>query len=429
MQARAAEPQRGAAGPGRLRFHPYRTERVAFPAVLHRRAPPGSSPDRELLVQDHPALGERDAQGGVLVPVPAHRGLDHEPPAAQPVQRGQLLRAGQRVPQRADQRAGDQPDPGGGGGDRAEQDERARPRRGRVLVAGQRVVPRVLRAPGLVRRRPEDDVLADHDRVEPGPFGLDGELDQVGHVGGGPHGPVLGQDQDDADPAHEWIRTGRYLSPLVKLDRIRRGSPASSNRLTRRARAASTTLTSSRARCTPRHRCGPPRPKDRCRFGLRPTSKTSGSANSASSRFPDKYQRITLSPARIAAPPSSVSAAAVRRMKWVGQLHRFTSSTAASSRPGSPRSRSHCSGCWQKANTPWAIAIRVVSLPATTKMEKKLSRSVSLSRSPSTSARSSLDSRSSPGWSSPAWRSLSLTTSRPRSHSRLPYGLRNGNLR
>ncbi len=103
----------------------------------------------------------------------------------------------------------------------------------------------------------------------------------------------------------------------------------------------------------------------------------------------------------MAAPPSSVPAVAVRRMKWVGQLHRSTSSVAASSRPGSARSRSHCSGCSQKASTPWAMAIRVVSFPAMTRIEKKLSRSVSLSRSPSTSARSSVDSRSSPGSAQP----------------------------
>src|SRR5690348_18037611 len=101
------------------------------------------------------------------------------------------------------------------------------------------------------------------------------------------------------------MRTGRALRPLVKLDRIRRGCPASSNRATRRASAASTIRTSSRARWAPRHRCGPPRPKLRCRLGARPTSNTSGPANSVSSLLPDTYQSTTLSPALIAAPPRS----------------------------------------------------------------------------------------------------------------------------
>src|SRR5206468_1895042 len=130
-------------GAGRLWLDPDGPERVMLPAVAGWRAVPGFGPDLELLVQDLPALAERDAEGVVLVPVPAHRGLDHEPPAAEPVQRGQVLRGGQRVPQRADQSPGDEPDPGGGGGDRAEQDQRAGPRGGRVLVAGQRVGPRI----------------------------------------------------------------------------------------------------------------------------------------------------------------------------------------------------------------------------------------------------------------------------------------------
>jgi hypothetical protein len=78
------------------------------------------------------------------------------------------------------------------------------------------------------------DVLADHDRVEPGSFGLYGEPHQVADVGGGLHGPVLGQDQDDPRLRHEETRTGSVLRPLVKFDRIRRGSPANSNRAPRR---------------------------------------------------------------------------------------------------------------------------------------------------------------------------------------------------
>jgi hypothetical protein len=173
------------------------TTMIVVSLVGHRRAAPGLRPDLELLVEDLSAPLERHAECGVLVPVPAHRRLHHQPPAAQPVQGGQVLGAGQRMPQRADQRARHQPEPRRRRGHRAEQDQRARPGRRGILVAGQRVVPRVGREPGLVGRRAQHDVLADHDAVDPGPLGLDGEPDQVGHVRGRPHGPVLGQDQQD----------------------------------------------------------------------------------------------------------------------------------------------------------------------------------------------------------------------------------------
>ena len=54
----------------------------------------------------------------------------------------------------------------------------------------------------------------------------------------------------------------------------------------------------------------------------------------------------------------------------------------------------------------WAIAIRVVSLPASSMMEYRLSRSVSLRASPSTLACNTLDSKSSPGSRSRSRREL-----------------------
>ncbi len=99
------------------------------------------------------------------------------------------------MPQRADEGPGDQPDALCCGGDRAQQDDRARPRRRGVLVAGQRVVPGVGWPAFSVGRWPEHDVLADHDPVESGLLGFDREGDQLGDVGGRPQGVVLGQDE------------------------------------------------------------------------------------------------------------------------------------------------------------------------------------------------------------------------------------------
>src|SRR5690242_8058181 len=95
VQARAAEPQVRATRAGGRWLDPDGAERVVLPVMVHWRATPGFGPDLELLVQDLAALAERDAERVVLVPVPAHGGLHDEPPAAQPVQRGQVLRAGQ----------------------------------------------------------------------------------------------------------------------------------------------------------------------------------------------------------------------------------------------------------------------------------------------------------------------------------------------
>ena len=80
----------------------------------------------------------------------------------------------------------------------------------------------------------------------------------------------------------------------------------------------------------------------------------------------------TLSPARIVWPPSSMSRVAVRR-KWItGVAQRTISSTAvgATAREvGHPR-RGAASGKSVSAFMPWLMALRVVSLPATTSRMK-----------------------------------------------------------
>ena len=188
-----------------------------------------------------------------------------------------------------------------------EQDQRAGPRGRRVLVAGQRVVPGVGRAPGRVRRRAEHDVLADHDRVQPGPFGLNREPDQVGHVRYRPHRPVLGQDQDDPYPAHTDTRTGSAFSPLVKFDRIRRGSPASSNRPTRRGQVHAQAQVRAAAAEAPCPRWSAPRRRPRGRRRLWPRRgwprRCPRTCSPARSRSPRPRTRLRVPPAAAARTP------------------------------------------------------------------------------------------------------------------------------
>ena len=99
-----------------------------------------------------------------------------------------------------------------------------------------------------------------------------------------------------------------------------------------------------------------------------------------------------------ACPESSTSWVAVRRIQVIGLVQRTISSTAVLSSPGSAAQRSRWSGCSESASTPWEIALRVVSLPATRSRMKKLAISWSVSRSPSTSALTSAVVRSSAGW-------------------------------
>ncbi len=95
----------------------------------------------------------------------------------------------------------------------------------------------------------------------------------------------------------------------------------------------------------------------------------------------------TFSPALIGWPPTSVSSVAVRR-KWItGVPQRTISSTAVFEWASkSPYSRSRWSGKSVNAFRPWLIALRVVSLPATTSRMKNEPNSCAVSCSPSTSA-------------------------------------------
>ena len=115
-------------------------------------------------------------------------------------------------------------------------------------------------------------------------------------------------------PAAGWpassstTRTGMRLRPFVKFER-RRAGEARSARSTRCAAAAARTAPriSSRARCAPRQKCGPPRPNAACTSRLRVRSRRCGSGKASGSRLAAANQTTTLSPSRIVSPRSSVS--------------------------------------------------------------------------------------------------------------------------
>ena len=106
---------------------------------------------------------------------------------------------------------------------------------------------------------------------------------------------------------------------------------------------------------------------------------------------------LTLSPSLICWPRSSVSRVTLRRKYMTGDAHRTISSVADGASDGSSTSSWYWSGKSQNALMPCEIELRVVSLPATAISKKKRLKSISVSRSPSTSASSNAVMMSSRG--------------------------------
>ena len=98
-------------------------------------------------------------------------------------------------------------------------------------------------------------------------------------------------------------------------------------------------------------------------------SKVNGSSNTSSSRLAEMYHITTLSSLAMAWPPISVSSVAVRRKCSTGVAQRRISSAATSSLDGSSTRAAYASGFCMSANIPYAVALRVVSLPATDKQQ------------------------------------------------------------
>ncbi len=89
-----------------------------------------------------------------------------------------------------------------------------------------------------------------------------------------------------------------------------------------------------------------------------------------------------------------MSQVAVRLKQFTGVTQRSISSTPEGMRDGSASRRARCSGCSMSASMPPEMRFRVVSLPATVSMRKKLSNSASLRLKPSTSALTRMVQRS-----------------------------------
>src|SRR3954452_25554908 len=174
---------------------------------------------------------------------------------------------------------------------------------------------------------------------------------------------------------HSVTRTGRRLIPLKKFERSRSGGPISSIRSVRASISSNAIRTSILARCAPMQWWMPPGPKAMCGFGVRPTSKRYGSSKTVSSRLPDTNQVVTLSPALISVPASSVSTAALRRKWCTGVAQRSISSAALLPSDGSARRRASSSGCSSRPSRPCVIVCRVVSLPAVASSTKYVSNS------------------------------------------------------
>src|SRR5439155_1742596 len=112
-----------------------------------------------------------------------------------------------------------------------------------------------------------------------------------------------------------------------------------------------------------------------------------GSLKCASSRLAEMYHIAIFWPFSISTPPKVTSRVRVRRMCRTGLAHRTISSAAVIARPS--RSCSHrrfSSGNWVIAQSPWLIALRVVSLPAAISSRMNGPRSSGGSASPSSSA-------------------------------------------
>ena len=142
---------RGPSGRKRLRLEVDVGEAEVAAREGGRRVAPGRRHGLELLVEDRAALVERHAERLVLLLVPAHGRLHDQAALAQQVERRELLGEQQRMPQRRDHGGQRDAQPRRRRGDGGRQHDRVGPRRGRILVAGRRVVARVAHD---ARRRP-----------------------------------------------------------------------------------------------------------------------------------------------------------------------------------------------------------------------------------------------------------------------------------
>ncbi len=208
------------------------------------------------------------------------------------------------------------------------------------------------------------DVLAARDPVQVGveePDGADASLLQRADVLAG----------------HATTRTGSRLTPLKKFERSRSGAPGRLDPVEVRQHLLEPDSDLQRARCAPRQKCGPPRPKVRCRFGCAGHVETIRIGElplvEVARRVPDR--RPCLRRRSSAREPRS-SRVAVRRKWCTGCAQRRISSAAVrGERRVGDEPRALCRDARRAPARPRLIVCRVVSLPAVVSRMKNVSNS------------------------------------------------------
>jgi hypothetical protein len=175
-----------------FRFDRHRAVLVRRPGGDHDAVGPGAAHHPDRLVQARPAAVEDRVQRVELLPQPPGADPQHQPSAAQPVERGGLLGHDERVLLGQDQDAGRQPDPGGDRRDEGQPhqgfgDGDERPARDR---AGFR-----LRVARFVLDR-HDDVLHGPERLISGCLGRPREFHRVLRLG---RPGAIGEHDPDSD--------------------------------------------------------------------------------------------------------------------------------------------------------------------------------------------------------------------------------------
>ena len=160
--------------------------------------------------------------------------------------------------------------------------------------------------------------------------------------------------------------TGIRLIPPTKLECTRSTGPHRSAMAPRASNRLRIALSSSRARCAPKQRCSPIAEAEvRVRVAIDPECERVGEdLLVAIGRGIEETERLARCDASARAARSRRSRCG--RTGSTGVVQRTISSTAESTSAGSRRSFRHSSGFSMKASRPPVIALRVVSLPATT---------------------------------------------------------------
>ena len=210
-----------------------------------------------------------------------------------------------------------------------------------------------------------------------------------------PSEPDVGVSVRRRPSTREWRVGARKTTPVIG------GSSASGSRRrfgSRSSSCVSSTPVSMRARCRPRHMCGPRRERDvlprRAEdvelLGVVPVALVVvGGAD---------VDR-DVEPAGIGTPSTSVSRVAVRMIPSSGGSHRSPSSIACGMRPRSARSASSCSGLVSRPKSRLLDERYVVSAPAGSSNRRNEQISSSSRCSPSSSACTSTEITSSEGCS------------------------------